>query len=67
MSFNLWWALQLDKGIEKMKSWIDRDTERLKIQIKRLTTEENLEFGYKTGHINHADYLIMKQEMESKK
>ncbi len=80
MSFKVWQAIRTEKGIEsykdminqyraninKLRKWIRRDTERLKKQVKGLSSLENLEFGFKTGHINHADYIVMKAKMEEK-
>ncbi len=71
---NLWWAKFYTKKIEKneeyvksVKIWIKRDKADLKKRMKGLTKEEHLEYKYKVGDIERADYLVIKQNMEDEK
>ena len=71
---NLWWAKTLTKRIEKyetylgkVKDWIMRDRKELNKLLKKLTKEEHLEYRYKVGDIEQADYQVIKQRMEDKK
>ena len=71
---NLWWAkfytknIEKNEGyIEKVKEWIKRDKTDLKKCMKGLTDEEHLEYRYKVGDIEQADYQVIKQQMEDEK
>ena len=68
---NLWWAKFLSKNIEKNEAYlkrikisIKRDKIALKKNIKGLTKKEHLEYRFKIGDIEQADYQVIKQKME---
>ena len=71
---SLYWAKKVTKRIELNKTTlkliqncIKRDKIWLKKTLKGLTKEEHLEYRYKIGDIEEADYQVIKQRMEDEK
>ena len=52
--------------IKTLRKWIKRDKASIKISIQCLPRKEYLEFGYKEGFINEADYQTMRMEADLK-
>ncbi len=48
--------------VSHCKSWIKKDKLALKATLKKLTKEENIEYGYHCGFIEKPDYMLMKLE-----
>ena len=58
-SFNL--------AIKTLKKWNKEDQASLNLLIKCLPRKDYLEFGYKEGFIDEADYQTMTLEVENEK
>lgn len=58
---------KVTKVIDKNRERIVHDTKLLNSLLKKLSPEENLQYGYDMGFIEEPDYLLAKQEMEDKK
>ena len=80
MSSNLRKAIRYEANLEKLKKqlikfkryvsscekWIRTDKKGLSEILKQLSKEDHLEYQYKCGFIEHADYVVIKQKMEEK-
>ena len=53
--------------VKRCDEWIKSDKKLLNITLKKLTNEENIQYGYENGLIDHADYILMKHELKQTK
>ena len=74
MSIRLRYVIWLAKTIQQNKvrvvkifSGIERYKASLSKNLKKLSDQENIEFGYRTGCIDKPEYLIMLTQLENKK
>ncbi len=58
---------KLRELIKTYQTYIQADRNRLSLEMKKMTKEENIEYGYQMGFIEEVDYQVMKQKLEREK
>ncbi len=56
--------IKMELFIRKLKNFIRRDRKTLDDELKKLSKEDNLKYGYEMGFIEKADYDIMVHKLE---
>ncbi len=59
--------IKMELFIRKLKNWTRRDKKTLDSELKKLSKEENLKYGYEMGFIEEADFMIMANELAKNK